>query len=193
MSFRFPPEANFQRVGFIAFVSDGLTHRVASRRIMGCSSSRSKEPQPEIAQPTRSSTALHTRKVVLVGDTAVGKSSVVLRYTKNQFHEAHQLTIGAVRSRFSSRPAQPVCSPRFWFRLLTLAHVLLGQRGRAHRRFARRFLSYQSQCVRRFPLRACRSTAGVRDQGPHRHKQEAGEAERSAPAHLGHSGRGSVR
>lgn len=63
---------------------------------MGCGGSRgAREEQPEIVQPTRASNALHTRKVVLVGDTAVGKSSVVLRYTKNQFHEAHQLTIGA--------------------------------------------------------------------------------------------------
>ena len=66
---------------------------------MGCNSSRGAgDEQPEIVQPTRNTNALHTRKVVLVGDTAVGKSSVVLRYTKNQFHEAHQLTIGAVSS-----------------------------------------------------------------------------------------------
>ena len=36
-----------------------------------------------------------THKVVLVGDKAVGKSSLVLRYTKDQFQEAHALTIGA--------------------------------------------------------------------------------------------------
>lgn len=34
-------------------------------------------------------------KVVLVGDKAVGKSSIVLRYTKNHFSEGHTPTIGA--------------------------------------------------------------------------------------------------
>ena len=34
-------------------------------------------------------------KVVLLGDVAVGKSSLVLRFTKNMFSDRHQATIGA--------------------------------------------------------------------------------------------------
>lgn len=34
-------------------------------------------------------------KVVLLGDYAVGKSSIALRFVKGMFHETHESTIGA--------------------------------------------------------------------------------------------------
>lgn len=37
----------------------------------------------------------HSLKVVLLGDTSVGKSSVTLRFTKNEYHEFQEPTIGA--------------------------------------------------------------------------------------------------
>ena len=36
-----------------------------------------------------------SRKVVLLGDSSVGKSSIVLRFVKDQFHEYQETTIGA--------------------------------------------------------------------------------------------------
>jgi GTPase SAR1 family protein len=33
-------------------------------------------------------------KVVLIGTSGVGKSNVLLRFTRNQFNENHQMTIG---------------------------------------------------------------------------------------------------
>lgn len=36
-----------------------------------------------------------TFKVVLLGDSAVGKTSISIRYLKNEFNESHIVTIGA--------------------------------------------------------------------------------------------------
>ena len=33
-------------------------------------------------------------KVIIIGDSSVGKSNIVLRFTDNQFAEGHQSTIG---------------------------------------------------------------------------------------------------
>uniref|UniRef100_A0A8C6XMX6 RAB5A, member RAS oncogene family n=1 Tax=Naja naja TaxID=35670 RepID=A0A8C6XMX6_NAJNA len=38
-------------------------------------------------------------KLVLLGESAVGKSSLVLRFVKGQFHEFQESTIGALRIR----------------------------------------------------------------------------------------------
>jgi len=37
-------------------------------------------------------------KVVLLGESAVGKSSLVLRFVKGQFHEYQESTIGGIHS-----------------------------------------------------------------------------------------------
>lgn len=33
-------------------------------------------------------------KVILIGSSGVGKSNILLRFTRNQFNENHQATIG---------------------------------------------------------------------------------------------------
>jgi GTPase SAR1 family protein len=33
-------------------------------------------------------------KVVLIGSSGVGKSNILLRFTRNQFNDSHQMTIG---------------------------------------------------------------------------------------------------
>lgn len=33
-------------------------------------------------------------KVILIGSSSVGKSNILLRFTRNQFNERHQMTIG---------------------------------------------------------------------------------------------------
>lgn len=38
-------------------------------------------------------------KLVLLGESAVGKSSLVLRFVKGQFHEYQESTIGGERAR----------------------------------------------------------------------------------------------
>lgn len=33
-------------------------------------------------------------KIILIGSSGVGKSNILLRFTRNQFNENHQTTIG---------------------------------------------------------------------------------------------------
>jgi small GTP-binding protein len=48
-------------------------------------------------------------KVCLIGATAVGKSSLVARYTRSVFSERYQTTIGVrIESRFVERPAETI-------------------------------------------------------------------------------------
>ena len=63
---------------------------------MGCagsSAARRGGTQPPELVLSRPRTEM-SYKVVLLGDKAVGKSSLVLRYTRGQFQERHALTIG---------------------------------------------------------------------------------------------------
>uniref|UniRef100_A0A8C7EDK2 RAB5B, member RAS oncogene family n=1 Tax=Nothoprocta perdicaria TaxID=30464 RepID=A0A8C7EDK2_NOTPE len=46
-------------------------------------------------------------KLVLLGESAVGKSSLVLRFVKGQFHEYQESTIGGERRSFGF---PPLCS-----------------------------------------------------------------------------------
>lgn len=57
-------------------------------------------------------------KLVLLGESAVGKSSLVLRFVKGQFHEFQESTIGGMclhflakaRSRSLPRVFDPICT-----------------------------------------------------------------------------------
>uniref|UniRef100_A0A3B4Y9I5 RAB5C, member RAS oncogene family n=1 Tax=Seriola lalandi dorsalis TaxID=1841481 RepID=A0A3B4Y9I5_SERLL len=42
-------------------------------------------------------------KLVLLGESAVGKSSLVLRFVKGQFHEFQESTIGGRRQKCASK------------------------------------------------------------------------------------------
>ena len=46
---------------------------------------------------------LHTNQILLVGDSGVGKSSLLLRFTSGEFEEASVPTIGKQRERRSAR------------------------------------------------------------------------------------------
>jgi Ras-related protein Rab-5C len=41
-------------------------------------------------------------KLVLLGESAVGKSSLVLRFVKGQFHEYQESTIGGARTHLAT-------------------------------------------------------------------------------------------
>ena len=65
---------------------------------MGCNSSSDAAPEEDIRLDEdldADESGRENHKVVLVGDKAVGKSSIVMRYTKNHFSEGHTPTIGA--------------------------------------------------------------------------------------------------
>ncbi|UYV76094.1 RAB5A [Cordylochernes scorpioides] len=48
-------------------------------------------------------------KLVLLGESAVGKSSLVLRFVKGQFHEYQESTIGGIFTTISAFLTQTVC------------------------------------------------------------------------------------
>ena len=64
---------------------------------MGCNTSNKADLEDDvhIDQIDEDGSDRENHKVVLVGDKAVGKSSIVMRYTKNHFSEGHTPTIGA--------------------------------------------------------------------------------------------------
>lgn len=63
---------------------------------MGCGESKpDARREPSLMRNTVRKSGPDTYKVVLLGDKAVGKSSIVLRYTQDKFSETHALTIGA--------------------------------------------------------------------------------------------------
>lgn len=59
------------------------------------SSGSSSASRPSAAPGSGPSTRLAQFKLVLLGESAVGKSSLVLRFVKGQFHEFQESTIGA--------------------------------------------------------------------------------------------------
>lgn len=52
---------------------------------------------PRSAGPTQGK--IFQFKLVLLGESAVGKSSLVLRFVKGQFHEYQESTIGGMHSK----------------------------------------------------------------------------------------------
>ena len=63
---------------------------------MGCEKSKHADTKPTLAiqkvEPKKK--GLIEAKIVLLGDTSVGKSSIILRYCQNKFSTAHDVTIG---------------------------------------------------------------------------------------------------
>lgn len=49
-------------------------------------------------RPTGTQGKVHQFKLVLLGESAVGKSSLVIRFVKGQFHEYQESTIGGLYS-----------------------------------------------------------------------------------------------
>jgi small GTP-binding protein len=92
---------------------------------MGCSQSTEDAgsagvPQIRIRRDEDRTTGRDSFKVVLLGDKAVGKSSLVLRYTQGRFHDSHALTIGAafvakeLSVRSSARPTPSRVRLHIW-------------------------------------------------------------------------------
>lgn len=50
-------------------------------------------------------------KLVLLGESAVGKSSLVLRFVKGQFHEYQESTIGGEETSFKRETDSPFNHP----------------------------------------------------------------------------------
>lgn len=50
-------------------------------------------------------------KLVLLGESAVGKSSLVLRFVKGQFHEFQESTIGGTRPPLTALPCKGLQIP----------------------------------------------------------------------------------
>ena len=67
---------------------------------MGCEKSKDKEnvPQMKVQEDTKKKETkkkgIVEAKIVLLGETSVGKSSIVLRYCQEKFPTAHEVTIG---------------------------------------------------------------------------------------------------
>ena len=77
----------FTNVQFVPFFTDFLITRPSA------SAKMSTATRPSTA--TGPTTRMAQFKLVLLGESAVGKSSLVLRFVKGQFHEFQESTIGA--------------------------------------------------------------------------------------------------
>lgn len=53
-------------------------------------------------------------KVIIVGDSAVGKSSIMLRATKNLFNQEHQLTIGVDFGGIAGKVGDEIVKMQVW-------------------------------------------------------------------------------
>ena len=53
-------------------------------------------------------------KIIIVGDSAVGKSSIMLRATKNMFNQEHQLTIGVDFGGIAGRVGDDIIKMQVW-------------------------------------------------------------------------------
>ncbi len=75
---------------------------------MGCAGSRpaAREPGDAPPPPPLASDARHLRvKLVLLGDSGVGKSCIVLRFVRGGFDPDSRVTVGAACARPLSRAA----------------------------------------------------------------------------------------
>ena len=77
----------FTNAQFVPFFTDFLITRLSA------SAKMSTATRPSTA--TGPTTRMAQFKLVLLGESAVGKSSLVLRFVKGQFHEFQESTIGA--------------------------------------------------------------------------------------------------
>ena len=64
-------------------------------------------------------------KMVLLGDAAVGKSSIVLRLTKNSFSEFGESTIGAAYVTTSIETETAVVKFELWYVFISFVSFLL--------------------------------------------------------------------
>ena len=53
-------------------------------------------------------------KVIIIGDTGVGKSCLVLRATKNEFKETHEITIGAEFGSYNAKVENTTIKLQIW-------------------------------------------------------------------------------
>ncbi len=66
---------------------------------MGCGKSTNEPPKPgplrvdQVVSPKKENKVLEA-KIVLLGDTGVGKSSIAMRFSQNKFTDSHEVTIG---------------------------------------------------------------------------------------------------
>jgi len=65
---------------------------MANRSASGAAGGGAQQPRPNNGAPQNK---ICQFKLVLLGESAVGKSSLVLRFVKGQFHEYQESTIGA--------------------------------------------------------------------------------------------------
>lgn len=61
---------------------------------MGCSSQKPKEPPAGLNVEGSRSAISGEAKIVLLGESGVGKSSIAMRYVNNIFTDAFEVTIG---------------------------------------------------------------------------------------------------
>jgi hypothetical protein len=111
---------------------------------MGCAGSRVARGEggaggsggAPLAPPPLASDTRHLRvKLVLLGDSGVGKSCVVMRFVRGSFDADSRVTVGAACARPSRASCVCVCIPRVC-RALSLHAARRG--ARARRRGARR-------------------------------------------------------
>ena len=73
----------------------------------------------------------HVFKVIIIGDTGVGKSCLMNRVMKNEFQEKHQVTIGVEFGAFGLSVDEKIIKLQIWDTVRKLSSLIYFRLGRS--------------------------------------------------------------